>query len=73
MKEKQKQITVVESRLAVARARWQTVDREFGVDRCKALHLEWISNSILLYSRGNYGQSLGLERTEDSMKTYQYM
>ena len=25
------------------------VDREFGVSRCKLLHLEWISNEILLY------------------------
>ena len=25
---------------------------EFEVSRCKLLHLEWISNEILLYSRG---------------------
>ena len=24
------------------------------VGRCKLLHLEWISNEILLYSTGNY-------------------
>ena len=29
-------------------------DWEFGVCRCKLLHLEQISNGILLYSRGNY-------------------
>ena len=28
-------------------------DWEFGVSRCKVLHLEWISNEILLYSTGN--------------------
>ena len=27
---------------------------EIGVSRCKLLHLEWISNEILLYSTGNY-------------------
>ena len=37
------------------------VDREFGVSRCKLLHLEWISNEILLYSTGNYIQSLVME------------
>ena len=30
------------------------MDREFGVGRCKLLHLECISNEILPYSRGNY-------------------
>ena len=25
------------------------VDGELGVNRCKLLHLEWISNEILLY------------------------
>ena len=29
-------------------------DWEFGVNRCKLLHLEWISNESLLYSTGNY-------------------
>ena len=31
---------------------------EFGVSRCKLLHLEWISREILLYGTGNYIQSL---------------
>ena len=30
------------------------MDWEFGVNRCKLLHLEWISNENLLYSIGNY-------------------
>ncbi len=30
------------------------MDWEYGVNRCKLLHLEWISNEILLYSTGNY-------------------
>ena len=37
------------------------MDREFGVGRCKLLHLEWISNEVLLYSTGNNIQSLGIE------------
>ena len=27
---------------------------EFGVGRCKLLHLEWINNKVLMYSTGNY-------------------
>ena len=34
---------------------------EFGVGRCKPLHLELISNKVLLYSTGTYIQSLGIE------------
>ena len=30
------------------------MDWKFGISRCKPLHLEWISNKILLYSTGNY-------------------
>jgi len=37
------------------------MDREFGVCRCKLLHLEWRSNEVLLYSTGNYIQSLGID------------
>ena len=37
------------------------MDWEFGVDRCKLLHLEWTGNEILLYSTGNYIQSLVME------------
>ena len=37
------------------------VDWEFGISRCRLLHLEWISNEILLYSTGNYIQSLVVE------------
>ena len=35
------------------------MDWGFGVSRCDLLHLEWISNEILLYSTKNYIQSLG--------------
>ena len=37
------------------------MDGDFGVCRCKLLHLEWISNEVLLYSTANYIQSLGIE------------
>ena len=29
------------------------MDLEFGVGRCKLLHLEWINTKVLLYSTGN--------------------
>ena len=29
------------------------INWEFGVNRCKLLHLGWISKEILLYSTGN--------------------
>ena len=34
-------------------------DGEFGVGRCKVLHLEWMENEVLLQSTGNYIQSPG--------------
>ena len=37
------------------------MDWEFGMSRCKLWHLEWISSKVLLYSTGNYIQSLGIE------------
>ena len=37
------------------------MDGEFGIGRCKLLHLEWINNVVLLYSTGDSIQSLGLE------------
>ena len=37
------------------------MDWEFGVRKCPVLHLEWISSEILLYSTGNYIQSLVME------------
>ena len=37
------------------------MDWEFGVSRGKLLHLERISGEVLLYSTGNYIQSLGID------------
>ena len=44
------------------------MDGKFGVSRYKLLHLEWISNEVLLYSTGNYIQSLGIEHDEDIIR-----
>ena len=48
-------------RLVVAGGERGQMDGEFGVSRCKLLHLEWMSNEVLLYSTGNYIPSLGIE------------
>ena len=37
------------------------MDWEFGVSRCRLLHLEWIGNQVLMHSRGNYVQPLVTE------------
>ena len=37
------------------------LDWEFGVRRGKLLHLEWISNDVLLYSTGNCIQLVVIE------------
>ena len=37
------------------------MDWKFGISRHKLLHLEWISNEVLLYSTGNYILSLGTD------------
>ena len=34
---------------------------EFRVNRGKLLHLEWVSNAVLLCSTGNYIQSPGID------------
>ena len=41
--------------------RGSEMEWEFGVSRCKLLHLDWISNEALVYSTGNYIQSLVIE------------
>lgn len=40
------------------------MDRVFGVGRCNLLHLEWISNEVLLCTTGNYSQSLEVDHDE---------
>ena len=41
------------------------MDWEFGVSRCQLLHLEWISNEVLLYSIGSYIQSPRIDHDEN--------
>ena len=57
---KQKQIMDMESRLVVTSGDGvgSGMDWELRVDRCKLLHLQWISNGVLLYSTESYVQSL---------------
>ena len=56
-------LTDMENRFVVAKGKTgeSGMDWEFGVSRCKLLHLEWISNEVLLYSKGKYIHSLGIE------------
>ena len=52
------------------------MDWESVVNRCKQLHLEWISNEILLYSTGNYIQSFVIEHDAgycEKKNTYIYV
>ena len=60
---KQKQIRDREIRVVVALGErgGNGMVGEFGVGNCKLLPLEWMSNGVLLYSTGNYVQSLGVE------------
>ena len=44
------------------------MDWEFGVSRSKLLHLESISNELLLYSAGNYIQSLVIKHEGNMRK-----
>ena len=37
------------------------MDCKFGISICELLHLGWLSTGILLYSTGNYIQSLVIE------------
>ena len=51
----EKKIMDLENRLVVAKGgEGSGMDWELGVNRCRLLPLEWISNEILLCSTGNY-------------------
>ena len=66
----------LEDRLVAAKGEGEGVgmDWEFGVNRCKLLPLEWISNGILLYSTGNYVWSLVMEHDNVRKKNvYMYV
>ena len=57
----QNRLRDIENRLAVAKGGRSRMDGEFGIHRCKLLYLECIDNKVLLYSIGNYIQSLGID------------
>jgi len=46
----QHRLTDMQNRLVVAKA--GGMDREFGVSRCKLLHIEWINSKLLLNYQG---------------------
>ena len=47
---------------------------EFGVNRRKLLHTEWINNKVLLYSTGNYTQYPGINHNgKEYLKKNVYM
>ena len=69
---KQKQTHRHTDRLVVAEGGGSGMDGEFGVSRCKLLHLEWVSNEVLLYSTGNYMQSL-VNMMEDNTRKGMYI
>ena len=51
----EKKIMDLENRLVVVGGGgWEWAGLELGVDRCRLLLLEWISNEILLCSTENY-------------------
>ena len=61
-------LTDIKNRLVVAKEGrgWRNgMDGDSGVNRCKLLHLEWISNEVQLYSTGNCTQFLGIDWMED--------
>ena len=49
------------------------MDWEFGVGRCKLLHLEWINNQVLMYSTGNYIQYPVINRNGKDYKKRMYI
>ena len=49
------------------------MDWESGVNRCKLLHLEWVSNEILLYSTGTISSHLQWNMMEDNVRKRMYV
>ena len=72
---KHRQIMDMERRLVFARGEGgeKGMDREFRVGNCKLIHLEWMGNGALLYSKGNCVQSLGLERDRRQYEKKNYV
>ena len=76
--QKRCKLTDAENRLVDAKweAGWSVMDWQLGVSRCRLLHLQQISNEVLLYNTGNHIQSLGIEhygRLYDKRSVYMCM
>ena len=65
----------IQKRLAVAKREQgrQGVNWEFGVDRCQLLHLEWISNKVLMYTSGNCIQHPMINHNSLTLKKNAYI
>ena len=51
----EKKLMDLENRLVIGKGEEEGVmNWESGVNRCKLLHLEWLSNEILPYNTGNF-------------------
>ena len=59
-KQNRNRLMDTDNRLVIVKGE-SVIDLEFGVSRYKLLHLEWISNGVLLYSTGNYIRDLGID------------
>ena len=49
------------------------MDWEFGIGRCKLLHLEWINNKVLIHSTGNYMEYPVINHNGKNTKKNVYM
>ena len=51
------------------------MEREVGVSRCKLLYIDWINNTVLLYSTENYIQypKVNYNRKECKKRIYIYI
>ena len=61
-------LTHIENRLVVAKRDGGEEDWEFGISRCKQLHIRWINSEVLLRSTGNCTQYPVISHMEKNMK-----
>ena len=68
-------LSSIENRLVVAEQEvgGSGMDWVLEVSRWKLLHLEWISKDVLLNSRGNYIQSLGIDHSGRNIRKIMYI
>ena len=59
--------------MAVGKGGEKGMGGEFGIDRCKVLHLEQMGNGVLPYGTENCVQSLGLEHSGRYYKKKEYV